>query len=294
MRQLFWLYSPITIALVVGGLVGYLTLGREADPVLVAAGDIARCGSPGAEATAKLLDSMPGTLITLGDNAYESGTATEFVNCYGPTWGRYKARTHPAAGNHEYATKGASGYFAYFGAAAGDPTKGYYSYDLGTWHIVVINSNCSEIQGCQAGSPQERWLRTDLSRHPTRCMLAYWHHPRFSSGQHGNDNEMQPIWQALYDAAVDVVLNGHDHDYERFARQTPTGRADPLQGIREFVVGTGGKEHYPFGPPIANSQVRDDKTFGVLKLTLHPTSYDWAFIPVAGKTFTDSGHTACH
>ena len=294
MRQLFWLYSPITIALVVGGLVGYLTLGREVDPVLVAAGDIAGCGSPGAEATAKLLDSMPGTLITLGDNAYESGTATEFVNCYGPTWGRYKARTHPAAGNHEYATKGASGYFAYFGAAAGDPTKGYYSYDLGTWHIVVINSNCSEIQGCQAGSPQERWLRTDLSRHPTRCMLAYWHHPRFSSGQHGNDNEMQPIWQALYDAAVDVVLNGHDHDYERFARQTPTGRADPLQGIREFVVGTGGKEHYPFGPPIANSQVRDDKTFGVLKLTLHPTSYDWAFIPVAGKTFTDSGHTACH
>jgi hypothetical protein len=266
-----------------------------ADPVLVAAGDISSCANNGDAATANLLDSIAGTVITLGDNAYESGTATEFTNCYDPTWGRSKARTRPAVGNHEYGTAGAAGYYGYFGAAAGDPKKGYYSYDLGAWHIIAINSNCSQVGGCQTGSAQEQWLRSDLAAHPTACTLAYWHHPRFSSGEHGSTSSMQPIWQTLYDAGADVVLNGHDHDYERFAPQDPAGNADSARGIREFVVGTGGKSHYAISTPITNSEVRNSDTFGVLKLTLHATSYDWQFIPEAGRTFTDSGSgVACH
>ena len=263
------------------------------DPVFVGAGDIADCGSTGDEATAALLDGIPGMVYTTGDNVYESGTVNQFANCYDPSWGRHKERTRPAAGNHDYMTTGAAGYFNYFGAAAGDPSKGYYSYDLGQWHIIVINSNCSRVGGCNAGSPQEQWLRADLAAHPVTCTLAYWHHPRFSSGEHGSSSAMQPIWQALYDAGADVVLNGHDHDYERFAPQSPTGIADLGRGIREFVVGTGGKNHYAIQLPIANSEVRNSDTFGVLKLTLHPTSYDWEFVPVAGKAFTDAGSASC-
>jgi len=267
---------------------------KEGPPVLVGAGDIAGCAGTGDEATAALLDSIPGTVATFGDNVYESGTAEQFTNCYDPSWGRHKARTRPAAGNHDYNTSGASGYFNYFGAAAGDPDQGYYSYDLGAWHLVVINSNCSDVSGCGAGSPQEEWLRADLAAHPVSCTLAYWHHPRFSSGPHGNSTSMQDIWQALYDYGADVVLNGHDHDYERFAPQDPNGLADPVRGIREFVVGTGGRSHYTISTPIANSEAHNDDTFGVLKLTLHPTGYDWEFIPEAGKTFSDSGSEACH
>jgi hypothetical protein len=264
--------------------------------VLVAAGDIASCSSSGDEATAALLDGISGTVLTLGDNAYDSGTPSQFTNCYQPSWGRHKARTRPSAGNHDYLTASASGYYGYFGAAAGDPTKGYYSYELGAWHIVVINSNCSQVGGCQAGSPQEKWLRADLAAHPAACTLAYWHHPRFSSGtSHGSSTTMQPIWQALYDANADVVLSGHEHNYERFAPQNPAGQADAARGIREFVVGTGGKSHYGFGTPLPNSQVRNSDTSGVLKLTLHATSYDWRFVPESGKTFTDSGSNfACH
>ena len=265
------------------------------DAVLLAAGDIASCASPGDAATAALLDSMPGTIATLGDNAYERGSPAEYADCYGPTWGRFLSRTRPAPGNHEYLTPGASGYFSYFGAAAGAPDSGYYSYDLGAWHIVVINSNCSPAGGCQAGSRQEAWLRADLAAHRTVCTLAYWHHPRFSSGEHGDQVSMQPIWQDLYDAGADVVLSGHDHDYERFAPQTPTGVADPARGIREFVVGTGGKNHYPITRPAEpNSEVRNWDTFGILKLTLHPRGYDWQFVPEAGKTFTDAGSGRCH
>jgi hypothetical protein len=263
--------------------------------VLVGAGDIASCASSGDEATAALLDTIAGTVFTAGDNAYDSGTAAEFARCYDPGWGRHKARTRPAAGNHDYATAGAAGYFGYFGAAAGDPATGYYSYDLGAWHIIVLNSNCWAIGGCHAGSPQERWLRADLAAHPVACTLAYWHHPRFSSGAvHGSNGELTPIWEALYEANADVVINGHDHGYERFAPQDPRGRPDPERGIREFVVGTGGRSHYAFATPLANSEVRNANTFGVLQVTLHPTSYDWQFIPEAGKTFTDSGSTACH
>jgi len=246
------------------------------------------------EATAKLLDVIPGTVFTAGDNAYPDGTLEQYLNCYGPTWGRHKARTHPAAGNHEYHTPGAAGYFRYFGAAAGDPTKGYYSYDLGAWHIIVINSNCTFIGGCQAGSPQEQWLEADLVAHPAPCTLAYWHHPRFSSGFHGNDTEMQPIWQALYTAGVDVVINGHSHMYERFAPQGPAGQADAQYGLREFVVGTGGDKLEPMRTVQPNSEVRNNSTHGVLKLTLHPSGYDWVFIPVAGASFTDVGQGTCH
>jgi acid phosphatase type 7 len=264
------------------------------DPVLVGAGDIAGCDTTGDEQTAKLLDNISGTVFTLGDNVYNSGTAAQFANCYGPSWGRHKARTKPSVGNHEYLTSGASGYFGYFGSAAGDPKKGYYSYDKGSWHIVVLNSNCSPVGGCAAGSAQERWLRADLANHPNKCTLAYFHAPLYSSGEHGSSAYVRPFWKALYQANADVVLSGHDHDYERFAPQDANGVADPERGIREFVVGTGGKSHYPFGTIRPNSQVRNANTYGVLKLTLHAGSYEWKFVPVAGKTFTDSGTTGCH
>jgi hypothetical protein len=258
-------------------------------PVLVGAGDIANCSTDGDETTASLLDGIPGTVFTTGDNAYPDGTTADFANCYDPSWGRHKARTRPSAGNHDYHTQGAAGYFSYFGSAAGEPGKGYYSYDLGTWHIIVLDSNI--VVG--AGSPQEQWLRADLAAHPVPCTLAYWHYPRFSSGiLHGSDSSMHSLWQALYDHGADVVLNGHEHNYERFAPQDPAGVADP-RGIRQFVIGSGGRSHYPFGPPIANSEIRNSNTYGVLKLTLHPTSYDWEFIPEAGKTFTDSGSGTC-
>ena len=267
---------------------------NSVDPVIVGAGDIADCDLTGDAKTASLLDSIGGTVITLGDNAYESGTTAEFMDCYDPTWGRQKTRTRPSLGNHDYRTTDATGYFSYFGTAAGDPQKGYYSYNLGAWHVVVINSNCSEVGGCSSGSAQLEWLQNDLASHPSQCTLAYWHTPLFSSGVHGNNTSMQPIWQVLYDADADLVLNGHDHNYERFAPQNPVGAADPVRGIREFVVGTGGKDLRTIGSLINNSESHNDNTWGVLKLTLHPTSYEWKFIPVAGMTFTDSGSGTCH
>ncbi|MCZ7573200.1 MAG: right-handed parallel beta-helix repeat-containing protein [Ardenticatenaceae bacterium] len=263
-------------------------------PVLVGAGDITGCNYDRDEETAKLLDDIPGTVVTLGDNAYPNGTDVQFNDCYDPTWGRHKARTRPAPGNHDYHTPGASGYFNYFGAAAGEPDKGYYSYDLGDWHIIVLNSECREVGGCAGDSPQGRWLQADLAANPAVCTLAYWHTPRFSSGRHGNSSAVAAFWQILYDADADVVLNGHDHDYERFDPQNPDGVADPARGIRQFVVGTGGKGLRPFETIQPNSEVRNSATRGVLKLTLHATSYDWEFVPIAGETFTDSGSAACN
>ena len=265
------------------------------EAVLIGAGDIADCSDlAGAEATAKLLEANPGTVMALGDLAYPNGTPDDF-KCYHKTWGRVKDRTRPAVGNHEFHSTGASYYFQYFGAAAGDPKTGYYSYDLGSWHIVVLNSECQQVGGCEAGSSQEKWLRADLAAHPVGCTLAYFHKPRFSSGlNHGNDPEVGAFWQALYDYNAEVILNGHDHDYERFAPQDPGGNADPKRGIREFVVGTGGKNHREFGIRKSNSEVRNNHAFGVLKLTLKTTGYDWKFIPEAGKTFTDSGSGSCH
>jgi acid phosphatase type 7 len=263
--------------------------------VLLAAGDIADCTNlAGAEATAKILEENAGVVAALGDLAYPDGTAENF-KCYDKTWGRVKDRTRPSPGNHEFHSQGATFYFEYFGKTAGDPKDGFYSYDLGAWHIISLNSECAEIGGCNEGSREEKWLRADLAAHPTACTLAYFHKPLFSSGgAHGDAPEIKPLYQALYDANADVILSGHDHDYERFAPQDPDGKLDRARGIREFVVGTGGKNHRPFGAPEATTEVRDTTTFGVLKLTLKPTSYDWQFIPEAGKSFTDSGSDKCH
>jgi hypothetical protein len=267
------------------------------DPVLLAAGDIANCSIiAGAQATANIIEGMPGTVAAIGDLALSDGTAEEFANCYDKTWGAFKSRTRPVPGNHEFHSAGSTPYFNYFGAAAGDPAKGYYSYELGAWHIVALNGECKDIGGCQASSPEETWLREDLRAHPAACTLAYWHEPLFSSGAaHGNNPLYKDFWRDLYNARATIVLNGHDHDYERFAPQDPDAKADPQRGIREFVVGTGGNHERAFLPtPQANSEVRMTGTFGVLKLTLHPKSYDWEFIPEAGKTFHDSGAGTCH
>jgi len=276
--------------------VGVKSASQVKDPpaVLVGAGDIADCTDlSGAEATAKLLEQIPGTVMAVGDLAYPDGSKKNFA-CYDKTWGRVKTRTRPAPGNHEFHVAGARPYFDYFGAAAG-PKGGYYSYELGTWHIVVLNSECKDIGGCDAGSREVRWLRADLAAHPAACTLAYWHKPLFSSGSaHGNDPEMKPLWQALYDANAEVVVNGHDHNYERFAPQDPEGRSDATRGIREFVVGTGGKNHRPMALSKPNSESQNADTFGVLKLTLRAGAYDWQFIPEAGKSFTDSGTAKCH
>jgi len=263
-------------------------------PVIAGAGDIADCSRSSQEATAEVLDKIVGTVVTFGDQAYDAGSLTEYMNCYDPSWGRHKARTRPSPGNHEYnsgSAAGAAGYYSYFGAAAGDPAKGYYSYDLGAWHLIVINSNLD----MSAGSAQEQWLRADLAAHPTVCTAAYWHHPRFSSGGNGSTTMAQPIWQALYDYGADLVFNGHDHDYERFAPQTPTGALDNTNGVVEIVAGTGGNALYTWpGNPIANSVVRSNVSYGILKVTLWPTSYDWEFVPIAGGTFTDKGSALCH
>lgn len=271
------------------------TAAQQHPAVLLAAGDIANCEAlAGAAATAKIIESFPeATVAALGDLALKDGTAAEFANCYEKTWGAFKSRTRPAPGNHEFHAAGATPYFNYFGAAAGDPAKGYYSYQLGAWHIIALNGECQSIGGCETGSPEEEWLRADLQSHPAACTLAYWHEPLFSSGAgHGNDLRYRDFWRDLYVAHAAIVLNGHDHDYERFAPQNPEGEADP-RGIREFVVGTGGNHPRPFGPPMPNSEVRKAFTFGVLKLTLWAHSYDWQFIPVSKQSFSDSGSDIC-
>jgi acid phosphatase type 7 len=266
---------------------------RAADPVLVGAGDISDCARGHDWATAKLLGATVGTVFTAGDNVYPNGSASEFRDCYGPTWGRYLARTRPTLGDNDYGTAGASGAFGYFGARAGSPSKGYYSFDIGSWHAVMLNSNCSEIGGCGATSPQVLWLRSDLAAHPRACTIAIFHHPRFSSAQLNPDDGSLAMWQALYDYGADVIVNGHRHQYERFAQQTPAGAASSF-GIREFVVGTGGAPLVGFSTIAPNSRLRDNQTYGVLKLTLHPTTYDFAFIPIAGQTFRDGGSFPCH
>jgi hypothetical protein len=282
--------------------------GRAEDPVVAAAGDIACDPSDpnfnGGNGTASacrqkatsdlLVGAGLSAVLILGDDQYENGSLSKFIASYDPTWGRVKAITHPAPGNHEYLTPAASGYYAYFGSDAGDPSKGWYAFDLGGWHVVVLNSNCADVGGCGALSPQETWLRTDLAAHPGVCTLATWHLPRFSSGTHGDDAAPDAFWRALYDAGADVVLNGHDHDYERFDPQDPDGLADPARGVREFVVGTGGKNQTPFATLRANSAARSTGTFGVLRLTLRPGAYEWQFVPAAGGAYTDSGSATCH
>ncbi len=256
-----------------------------------------------------LLGINPAVVFTLGDNQYENGQLANFQNYYGPTWGRLKAQTRPAAGNHEYNTTGATGYYDYFDGVgnasgpAGDRTKGYYSYDAGAWHVVVLNSNCNKITGttnggdCAVGSTQYNWLQNDLASHPNLCTLAYWHHPLFTTGSHYQDADEQyvkPLFQLLYDNNADLVLNGHDHNYQRWAPQDPNGNLDAARGIREIVVGTGGRDLDGFPISSTHVEARDRNTFGVLKLTLHASSYDWQFVPEAGQTWTDSGSTNCH
>jgi uncharacterized protein YjdB len=260
--------------------------------VLVGAGDIASCSSSGDDATAALINDIAGTVFTAGDNAYPDGTTADF-GCYDASWGAFKARTRPSPGNHDYHVTDGADYFSYYGALAGPVGRGYYSHDLGDWHLISLNSNVP----MSAGSAQEQWLRADLAASTAQCTLAYWHHPRFSSGTtHGSTSSAEPLWQALYDAGADLVISGHEHNYERFAPQTPTGAADAATGIRQFIVGTGGAGHYTGvrSPRLPNSEVFDGTTWGVLKLTLGPGTYSWQFIPVAGQTFTDSGTGQCH
>jgi len=260
--------------------------------VLVGAGDIATGTTQGDSLTANLLDGIQGTVFTLGDNAYQDGSSSDFANYYQPTWGRHKSRTKPVVGNHEYMTSGASGYFGYFGAAAGDPTKGYYSYDLGSWHIIALNGELDITPSSQ----EVQWLRSDLALHSGRCTLAYWHAPRFVSGVAITSNpKYQTLWDTLYKYGADVVLNGHKHSYERLAPQTPAQALDTVYGIRAFIAGTGGNGIDGGSPPrVANSEVIDTHTWGVLKLTLNDGSYTWQFIPVAGSTFMDAGSGLCH
>jgi chitodextrinase len=292
-------------------------ISAAGDPVIAAAGDIAcdptstsfNAGN-GSSSSCRMrytsdliVNGGYAAVVALGDNQYYCGGYSAYQQAYDLSWGRVKSITHPAVGNHEYLTSGgtgcdssntgAAGYFRYFGAAAGDPTKGYYSLDIGTWHVVALNSNCSSAGGCGTGSPQYNWLQSDLQAHPNACTLAYWHIPLYSSGGRASSN-MRILWQVLYDNNADLVLEGHDHTYERFAPQDAAAGLDNARGLRSFIVGTGGANHTSFTTVAANSEVRDSSTYGILAVTLHPTSYDWQFIPEAGKTFTDSGSTACH
>ena len=274
--------------------------GARADaPLIAAAGDIA-C-PPGAPvtkascrqaATAKLL-STASAVLPLGDLQYHRGTLFEFRHAYARNWGAYAPISRPVAGNHEYETPGASGYFRYWVSRAGDPRRGYYAWNLGTWHLIALNANCVEVGGCGVNSRQGRWLVHNLEANTRRCVLAYWHQPRFSSGRHGNDPTVDGFWRLLYRFRADIVLNGHDHIYERFALQTPRG-ASSRSGIREFIVGTGGRSHSKFGHVHRHSVVRNATTFGVLRLRLRSTSYHWRFAPIAGSAFTDSGSHSCH
>jgi len=282
--------SLLASLLLCGGCQATVDPGAHVDTaVLLAAGDIAGCSTQGDEATAALLDTLPGTIAALGDNAYNAGTAEEFAQCYAPTWGRHRARTRPTPGNHEYQTSGAAPYYAYFGAAAGPAGQRWYSYELGAWHVIVLNSEVAR----DSSSAQVAWLRSDLAASRARCTMAYWHRPRFSSSTHGSAADLVPLWQTLYEGGADVVLSGHDHTYERFAPQTATGAADPVRGIRQFVAGTGGRGLYPFNTPQPNSEVRFNGALGILRFELEPAGYRWKFIPVSGAV-PDSGSATCH
>jgi len=290
---------------------GSVTVAATA-PVILAAGDIGDCQRTTDDMTGALLDTLAGVVMPLGDNAYENGTDSEYTNCYAPNWGRQKDRTHPVAGNHDYNCKPtdpvvgpqcprpADGYFTYFGSAAGDPSKGYYDFTLGSWLVIVLNTGTDVPDNYKAGSPQEQWLRAELASHSQQCVVAMFHHPRFSTIKDRSPITYytEAIWNALYEYGADLVLNGHDHSYQRFAPQKPDGTRDTAFGIRQITAGTGGGEGlYQLADPIptgSNVEVRDNTTVGVLKVTLHAGSYDWRFIPAGGGTFTDSGSGTCH
>jgi hypothetical protein len=299
------LIAILGVAIVRGGIGGTRFALSSATPgprmteppgavVLVGAGDIADCGEDADEATARLLDVIDGTVFAAGDNAYENGSLEDYQRCYAPTWGRHLDRTLPAIGNHEWQTPGAAGYHEYFGARAGGPGTGWYATTLGEWRLIVLDSDCGDAGGCTPDSAQGRWLADELATNPAPCTVAIWHHPRFSSGRHGDDAAVDPFWRAMYDAGADLVVNGHEHSYERFAPQDADGRGDPERGIQEIVVGTGGKDLRSFDRPVPNSEIREAGTYGVLRLVLRPDGFDWRFLPVAGQTFTDAGSGTCH
>jgi acid phosphatase type 7 len=288
-----------------------LVLDRRASPVIAAAGNIAcdprapefnggagtnsECGM---RRTSELLAAGGlAAVLALGDNQYPCGAYADFLAAFDPAWGRVKSLIHPVMGNHDFAcdfSNAGPGYFQYFGAAAGEAGKGYYSFDIGRWHLIALNSECQAVGGCGTTSPQGQWLQADLAAHRTACTLAFWHYPRFASGLEGNQANVGPFWDLLYAAGADVVLNAHEHHYERFAPQTPAGQVDKARGIREFIVGTGGRMLHGFSFNGANSELRLNQSWGVLKLTLRPTSYSWQFVPVTAGAPGDSGSTACH
>jgi len=276
-------------------LAPWLTTRADA-PLFIGAGDITVCGHPGDDITARLLDQFPeADVFTTGDNSNEEGAPEQYQKCFAPAWGRHLERIHPSPGNHDYQTENGAAYHAFFGPAVGEPGKGYYSYDLAGWHIIALNGNCAAVGGCGPDSPQAQWLRADLAAHPARCTLAYWHQPRFSSGLHGNSEATLEFWRALYEARAEIILNGHDHLYERFAPQDPAGNLDELNGIRQFTVGTGGAFYRPAGPlPAPNSERLILNTFGVLQLTLMEDGYRWRFLPEPGRPQTDQGEAQCH
>ena len=289
-----WTVASSQVAVTASNLAGSATatslptavVSSVSDPVVVAAGDICDSSS-GCSKTASLIAQIkPTHVLTIGDNAYPDGTLSNYTSYYEPYWGQFKAITSPAPGNHDYHVSGGADYFTYFG----NPPP-YYSFDVGSWHLVSLDGEIST----SSGSAQETWFRNDLATHTNKCTLVYWHEPRFSSGaEHGDDTSKQTLWQDAYNGGVEVVLSGHDHEYERFAPMNASGVLDTAKGVREFVVGTGGAPLYSFGTIQPNSEVRDNVTWGVLELTLHPDSFDWQFVPVAGETFTDAGSQSCH
>ena len=285
-------------ALVLASMTALLTAtpggSKTRTVTLVGAGDIGRCDDRSDRKTARLVGKIPGTVFTLGDHAYPDGTRGQFRNCYAPTWGKYKKRTRPSVGNHDYHTAGAKPYFNYFRWRAGRP-RGYYSYDRGAWHIVVLNSNCKEFGGCNWKSAQGRWLSRDLANHRARCTLAYFHHPLYASGSGEDSPQVKPFWHILYNHHADVILSGHAHRYERFARISPSGKRSSARGIRQFIVGTGGARGEPQkGPDEPRVQAKKVGAPGVLKLDLGSGFYHWRFVPVAGRHYTDSGRARCH
>ena len=260
--------------------------------VVVAAGDIATCDSDDDARTAALIAEREDAIVaTLGDNVYPEGSDQTYAECYGPTWGAFLDRTRPTIGNHDDERDGGAAYYRYFGERAGPAGSGWYSYDAGAWHVIVLNSNCGDV-ACGVGSPQHAWLVADLAESDAACTLAYWHHPRFSSGPHGNDGNVAPFWDALAAADADVVLGGHDHLYERFAPQAPSAEASP-DGIREFTAGTGGRSHYEQERSTPNSELVIDDAFGILELRLGTDAYEWSFVTVDGA-IADTGSDVCH
>ncbi len=267
---------------------------QEAETQLLAVGDIGRCDRDADDLTSELAAGFPdATIVLLGDIAYPDGTAEEFRDCFDTSWGVHKPRIRPSPGNHDYRTDDAEPYFDYFGDTAGDPGEGYYSFEVGDWHIVALNTNCRPAGGCDAESPQAKWLRTDLAENDTKCTLAFMHHPRFSSGTNGSFERIMPLWEIMYQFGVDVTLSGHDHDYERFAPQDPFGMTQPDRGIRQFVVGTGGGTLREFEMEEPNSEVRIEGEYGILEMTLGAHSYSWRFWGLDGDAPLDMGESTC-